>query len=516
MAPQVLLNRPLEIPRKPSSHRQRPSHWRQRWSWWLQQHTVLVLAALFCLGVGIALAGMFSLSSSLVQSQAIGQTTLYAQALEEARSIYATEAVGRVKTVPGVQIMPDYADHLGAMPVPATYMIELGRNLSVKNEKGMVVRLYSDWPFPWRRGEGGARDGFEKEALVALRRDAKASFIRFETLNGRSVLRYAQADVMKQTCVECHNTRLDSPKRDWRVGDVRGALEITMPLDAYLVQTWQGLRGMALLLVGMAGLALLGIATVVGRLRNTTRELEERVTARTIQLSQTNVQLQEEQEKSERLLLNILPGPIAHQLKNGEQGIADGFASVTILFADLVNFTQLAEEVAPKELVELLNDIFCRFDRLTEKFGLEKIKTIGDAYMVVGGMPCPRHDHAQAIAAMALAMGEEVAAFNRQYGQQINLRIGINTGPVVAGVIGQKKFIYDLWGDTVNVASRMESHGISGEIQVTQSTYECLRSEYLFEARGDIEVKGKGRLPAYLLKGCRLPFKFGATGVRNA
>jgi PAS domain S-box-containing protein len=211
--------------------------------------------------------------------------------------------------------------------------------------------------------------------------------------------------------------------------------------------------------------------------------------------------LRVEQEKAELLLLNILPKPIADRLKQNPQSIADSFADVTVLFADLVNFTGLSEQISPTELVVRLNRIFSAFDVLAEKHGLEKIKTIGDAYMVVGGLPMPRPDHAEAIAAMGLDMLSEIARFNVEYEQALNIRIGINTGPVVAGVIGIKKFIYDLWGDTVNTAARMESHGVPGCIQVTEETYKRLQHQYLFEQRGLIPVKGKGEMMTYFLIG---------------
>jgi len=209
-------------------------------------------------------------------------------------------------------------------------------------------------------------------------------------------------------------------------------------------------------------------------------------------------QLQIEQEKSERLLLNILPKPIADRLKQGQSVIADSFTEVTVLFADIVDFTRLSAQMSPTELVVLLNEIFSTFDRLAEQHGLEKIKTIGDAYMVVGGLPTPRPDHAEAIAEMALDM-QRAIQFKVENGEPLRIRIGIHTGPVVAGVIGTRKFSYDLWGDTVNTASRMESHGLSGGIQVTATTHERLRDKYLFKKRGMIQVKSKGEMMTYLL-----------------
>lgn len=208
---------------------------------------------------------------------------------------------------------------------------------------------------------------------------------------------------------------------------------------------------------------------------------------------------QEAQKQTDTLLLKILPSPIADRLKLGQETIADSFAEVTVLFADIVNFTQLSATIPPQELVALLNEIFSEFDRLAEKHGLEKIKTIGDAYMVVGGLPFPREDHAVAVAEMALDMLKEIANFRSHHHQPFTMRIGFHTGPVVAGVIGTKKFIYDLWGDTVNVASRMESHGLPGHIQVTETTYQVLRHQYLFKKRGQVEIKGRGQMATYLL-----------------
>lgn len=210
-------------------------------------------------------------------------------------------------------------------------------------------------------------------------------------------------------------------------------------------------------------------------------------------------------EQSDRLLLNILPEPIAERLKKNEGSIAERFEKATVLFADIVGFTPLSAKVSPLELVSLLNKMFSCFDRLTQKHGLEKIKTIGDAYMVAGGLPVPRDDSVEAIANMALDMQVAIADFQaylaKQKNEQFQIRIGINTGPVVAGVIGTKKFIYDLWGDTVNVASRMESSGKPGKIQVTAATYELLKNKFIFETRGEINVKGKGKMMAYWLTG---------------
>ena len=210
-------------------------------------------------------------------------------------------------------------------------------------------------------------------------------------------------------------------------------------------------------------------------------------------------EIQTERGRSETLLLNVLPPSIAERLKGGEGVIADSFDQVSVLFSDVVGFTKLSAEISAAELVDMLNQVFSAFDNLTDRHGLEKIKTIGDAYMVVGGLPDPRPDHAEAVAEMAKDMYRELDRLNRENGTSLNIRIGINSGPVVAGVIGTKKFIYNLWGDTVNTAARMESHGVEGRIHMTELTQELLQDKYQFEDRGIIDVKGKGDMHTFLL-----------------
>jgi class 3 adenylate cyclase len=213
--------------------------------------------------------------------------------------------------------------------------------------------------------------------------------------------------------------------------------------------------------------------------------------------------IQAERERADRLLLNILPAPIAEQLKQGREKIAESFPDVTVLFADVVDFTPWAAKRTPVEVLDVLNTIFSTFDRLADNYGLEKIKTIGDCYMIAGGLPIPRADHAEAVAEMALDMRIEFNSLNviRNQAYPLYLRTGIHSGPVAAGVIGYKKFIYDLWGDTVNTASRMQSQGISNGIQVSSTTYERLQDKYEFHEQGVIQVKGKGKMRTYLLLG---------------
>lgn len=211
--------------------------------------------------------------------------------------------------------------------------------------------------------------------------------------------------------------------------------------------------------------------------------------------------IEQKNRENEALLLNILPGEIANRLKNGEQEIADGFADVTVLFGDLVNFTVLSSTMSAGKIVDMLNGLFSRFDQAATELGIEKIKTIGDCYMAVCGLPKPCSDHAARMARMALRMTDATRDYSREKGLNLQMRIGLNSGPVVAGVIGASKFIYDLWGDTVNLASRMESTGVPGQIQVTRSVYERLKESFELEGRGKVQVKGKGEIETWLLHG---------------
>ncbi len=282
---------------------------------------------------------------------------------------------------------------------------------------------------------------------------------------------------------------------------IQAGTEFNQTIDEILVwYTGKAQAGISHLRMMEFGLLGLTIGTLVlegfvvfrpaiGKLKETLEALEQ---------SLANLAI--EQAKSEKLLLNILPSPIADRLKRKSEAIADSFSEATVLFADIVGFTELSSRLTPQELVQCLNRIFSCFDNLAEQYGLEKIKTIGDAYMVVGGLPHPRSDHATAICQMAIAMQRELRSINRSMGEQFDIRIGINSGPVVAGVIGIKKFIYDLWGDTVNIASRMESHGESGAIHISEATYRLIVDQFDCELRGAIAVKGKGPMTTYWLR----------------
>jgi len=241
-----------------------------------------------------------------------------------------------------------------------------------------------------------------------------------------------------------------------------------------------------------------GVATILYLVMRYFETQKERVLR---ELDKKNGALLLEQDRSDRLLLNILPKSVADRLKQDQKRIADSYESVTIMFADLVDFTRISAGMSPDDLVDLLGQVFSRFDALAEKHGVEKIKTIGDAYMVVSGAPEARADHAEAIANLALDMQQALADLSVSSGHMLMMRIGINSGPVIAGVIGSSKFSYDLWGDTVNMASRMEHYGLSNAIQVAEPTYDLIHDKFRFEKREPIAVKGKGKVQSYFLTG---------------
>ena len=247
------------------------------------------------------------------------------------------------------------------------------------------------------------------------------------------------------------------------------------------------------------------VNTVILRARVTAslerKRLRDLDRLRLLDLQQEKHLLELEKEKSERLLLNILPEPIAERLKQGERTIAERHAEVTVLFADIVNFTVLASNTEPETLVALLNDLFSRFDRLAEFHGVEKIKTIGDCYLAVGGLPVAHPDHAEKVAHLALEMLAVVAQINTEHGTQLEVRVGLNSGPVIAGVIGRRKFTYDLGGEAVNLASRIQSSGLPNHVNVSAGTHDRLRGRFTFVERGSITCKGVGEVRTYILLG---------------
>ena len=243
------------------------------------------------------------------------------------------------------------------------------------------------------------------------------------------------------------------------------------------------------------------LARKLARIDSNVRQMEEMQDATSKLLSGLTHQLEEERTRSQALLLNILPQAIIDRLESGEKVIADRHPDVTVLFSDLVGFTEISARMEPGQLVADLNVLFSRFDALCERCGVEKIKTIGDAYMAVGGLPGGRPDHAAAVAELALGMGAALEEVNAIGDRRWEIRIGVHSGPAVAGVIGTRKFVFDVWGDTVNVASRLEASAKPGQIHVSEVVARSLRGTFELETLGLAALKGKGAVPAYGLLG---------------
>lgn len=469
-------------------------------NWFIQllfQQTILVLTLLFCAGVAIALLNMSSLSSSLIESQAIMNAELQAKAIIDVWNQYSTTVADRVKENETVTLTHNYLTQEGAIPPPATYAIELGQALS-QNQTGMSVRMYSDFPFPWRKAEGESPNKFDEEALKYLRANpGYQQFSRIEKFQNRQLSRYAQAVIMKPTCVSCHNTHPDSPRKDWKVGDVRGILSITQSLDTFTQKTNERIRTTSVMLTGLSVLAISGITLVMGRLRQTTNELEVRVQERTADLATANTDLEKRnmlirqvfgRYLSDEIVTNLLDSPQALKL-GGER------SKVTILTSDLRGFTAISERLSAEEVIHVLN-IYLEYmaDIITEYQGTIN-EFMGDGILVLFGAPTRKEDDAVRAVACACAMQLAMGAVNERLKYlgfpQLEMGIGINTGLVVLGNIGSdKRAKYGIVGNQVNLTYRIESYTTGGQVLISETTLKAAGS--IVRVGGQRQEKMKG------------------------
>lgn len=462
----------------------------------LLKRTVLVLTIMFCIAVGVALSSTFNLSMKLIETQALQNAAWSAKSINEAIALYSDEAVTRAQTVDGITVTHNYPTQKGAIPLPSTYALELGWRISARNE-GMSIRLYSDYPFPWRKADGGAKDEFEQEALQYLRQQPSGQFSKLEKKNGQVSLRYAQASLMQSSCVACHNTHPDSPKRDWQVGDVRGVWEVTQPLDKFVEQTQAGMRGTFVMLGGISVLGLSGLTLVISRLRQTAKELEQRVRERTADLAQANTDLGKRNDLirqvfgryiSDRIVAQLLESPEALKL-GGER------RKITILTSDLRGFTSLSERLQPEEVIDILNlylkymaDVITKYEGTIDEF-------MGDGILVLFGAPTVKEDDAIRAVACACAMQLAMGAVNEKMKElglpPLEMGIGINTGEVVVGNIGsEKRTKYGIVGSQVNLTYRIESYTTGGQILISEATLNDVES--IVRIGGQKQVKPKG------------------------
>jgi adenylate cyclase len=462
----------------------------------LFKQTILVLTVLFCIGVGVALANMSRLSEDLIESNALQNVALYAQTIKEARTLYSAEVVDSVRGSAEIQVSHDHVGKVGVIPLPATYLMHLSQRIVAQNPE-MSVRLYSDYPFPWREAEGGAKDDFEQEALQQLRLDASQPFVKIENYQGRRAFRYAEADVLTPSCVGCHNTHPQSPKRDWEVGDVRGVLEITQPIDGYVAQTQDSLRGTFVMLGGLSFLSVIGLSVVMGRLRQTNKELERRVKERTADLVKSNHDLSQSNELVRQVFGRYLTDEVVAQLLETPQGLKLGGErrQVTILTSDLRGFTALSEQLSPEEVVKLLN---IYLDYMTDAIALYQgtiDEFMGDGILVLFGAPTQRENDATRAVACAVAMQLAMTAVNEELRlrglPELGMGVGINTGEVIVGNIGsEKRAKYGVIGSDVNLTYRIESYTVAGQILISEPTLYLVSD--LIEIRGQQQVHPKG------------------------
>ncbi|WP_424100635.1 adenylate/guanylate cyclase domain-containing protein [Moorena producens] len=451
---------------------------------------------MFCLGVGIALSSMSRLSMDLIESHALEYSALSSEVINEARNLYSTEVVSRAKTVHGITVTHDYTTKKGAIPNPATYVIELGSRISA-NDRGALIRLYSDYPFPHRQAEGGPKDDFEWDALKFLRQYPTQSFFRQEQIQGRSSFRYAEAIIMEPSCIACHNSHPDSPRMDWKVGEVRGVLEIIQPLDKFVVHTQMSLRSTFITLGGLSVLALSGLILVIGRLRQTAKELKRRVRERTAALAEANQDLEKRNQIISQIFGRYLSKEVVDKLleKPEELKLGGQRKTLTILTSDLRGFTALSERLLPEEVVQILNLYLKYMSEVITKYQGTIDKFMGDGILVLFGAPTAREDDTKRAVACAVAMQLAMVPVNETMNAwgypPLEMGIGINTGDVVVGNIGsEKRTDYSVVGSQVNLTYRIESYTIGGQILISESTFEQVKSIVMIHGYKQVQPKG--------------------------
>ncbi|MFM7427061.1 MAG: adenylate/guanylate cyclase domain-containing protein [Elainella sp.] len=486
----------------------------------LYRRIVLILTLLLCAGAGIALANMSSLSTSLIESQAIQNAALHAQSFQQAINLYSDTAADRAKPVPGIAVTHAYLNQPGGIPLPSTFALELGNRISDQNPD-MVVRLVSEYPFPWRKAKGGIRDDIEKEAIAALTASPRTEFVQFDKRDGHVTLFYAEASIMKPTCVECHNTHPDSPKKDWAVGDVAGLWEIRQPLDQFVEKVNRNLRGTFMTLGSMSVLGISGLTLVVGRLRQTTRELEQRVQDRTQDLAQANTDLEKRNQLIRQVFGRYLSDAIVGTLLDQPTGLHLGGErrTITILTSDLRGFSSLAERLPPEQVIEMLNLYLEDMAEVINQYQGTIDEFMGDGILVLFGAPLTQPADALRAVACACAMQLRMGAVNEKLQArslpQLAMGIGINTGEVIVGNIGsEQRTKYGVVGSSVNLTYRIESFTQGGQILISEQTRQAVGQNVQIAATRQVHPKGfeqpiqvyevygvKGRYNLFLPKG---------------
>jgi adenylate cyclase len=464
----------------------------------LLKHLVFVLIFLMFTGGIITWVAVGDLSFQLMRSQASKNAEWCIKALQQAVQVYSDDVVDRIEHK--VPVTENYPEIPGAIPPPSTFSIVLGERIS--QQKGnFLFRVYSDYPFPKRQldGTGGPKDKFEREALEYLRKTADTSYYRMEEYQGRLSMRYGMPIKMATSCISCHNTLPQSPKKDWRVGDVRGVMELIQPLDSFIDENRHNLAQLSLKLGGLSLLSFLGIALVVGRLHQSTKELEATVRSRTAQLANANDELKEKngliRQVFGRYLSNEVVTMLIKDATNEKLKLGGERRKVTILTSDLRGFTAISERMSPEEVIQILNiyleymaDIIAEYQGTIDEF-------MGDGILVLFGAPINREDDAARAVACACAMQLKMGAVNECMMHMgfpaLEMGIGINTGDVVVGNIGsEKRTKYGIVGSQVNLTYRIESYTIGGQILISETTLQEVKSLVKIAGHNQITLKG--------------------------
>lgn len=469
------------------------------WRWILRlllRRIVLVLTLMFCLGGGIAISNTSRLSGGLIESQALQNAALHIELFNQAISLYSDTAADRVKAI-GLTPTHAYLSQKGAIPLPSTFAIELSDRVSEQGGE-VSARFYSDFPFPWRKGKGGGpRDPFEQEALSHLRQNPKQPFFQYETMSGHTMLRYSEASIMKPTCVACHNTHVDSPKTDWEVGDVAGVWEINQPLDSLVTKVRSSLQETTLMLGGLSVLGVSGLTLVVGKLRQTARELEGRVQTRTAALAHANTDLAKRNQLIRQVFGRYLSDDVVTNLLETPEGLKLGGdrRKITILTSDLRGFTALSEQLQPEDVIRILNFYLEQMAEVINKYQGTIDEFMGDGILVLFGAPTMREEDAiRAVACaceMQLAMGGVNERMKALGLPRLEMGIGIHTGEVVVGNIGsEKRTKYGIVGSPVNLTYRIESYTRGGQVLISEETLRSAGSSVRTSGTRQVQPKG--------------------------
>ncbi len=468
------------------------------WNWvfrLLMRRIVLILVLLFCIAAGVVFSNMSRLSASLIESQATQNAELYTQSFNQAIDLYSQAAVERAKTVDGISVTHAYLTQSGAIPLPSTFAIELSDRITEEN-RDMSMRFYSDFPFPWRK-EGGMRDSFERDALAYLRKNPQQKFSRIEKVNGLTTFRYGEASIMRATCVACHNTHPNSPKKDWEVGDVGGVWEVSQTIDSLNQKVSHELRDTFFMLGSLSFIGLSGLGLVVGKLRETARELEGRVQARTADLANVNQDLENRNQLIRQVFGRYLSNEIVMNLLENPEGLKLGGdrRKITILTSDLRGFTALAERLQPEDVIHILNLYLGQMSEVINQYQGTIDEFMGDGILVLFGAPTARSDDALRAVACACAMQLAMGAVNAQLQSRglspLAMGIGIHTGDVVVGNIGsEQRTKYGIVGSPVNLTYRIESYTQGGQILISEDTLQEAGSSVKITRQKQVQPKG--------------------------